>query len=58
MIEFDMNDVNQYIKYRKKNPIEGLLVSHQWILISDFVEWLERKKIDEESRRLPRFENV
>lgn len=58
MIEFDMNDVNQYIKYRKKNPIEGLFVSYQWILISDFVEWLERKKIDEESRRLPRFENV
>jgi len=58
VIEFDMNDVNQYIKYRKKNPIEGLFVSYQWILISDFVEWLERKKIDEESRRLPRFENV
>jgi len=53
VIEFDMNDVNQYIKYRKKNPIEGLFVSYQWILISDFVEWLERKKIDEESRRLP-----
>jgi len=58
VIEFGMDDVNQYIKYRKKNPIEGLFVSYQWILISDFVEWLERKKIDEESRRLPRFENV